>query len=162
MEEPSRLDTDMNEARRALLALLPGLTLAGAATAQDAAKVQSQSYRVAFENDKLRALEYRSRPGMGVCGEGMHSHPAHLTVVLVPGKVRVKLPNGKVIVEESKVGDVFWSEAETHEVENISGRNLHALLIELKAQTGKSYVRRRPDHACPDRLDRRRRGRAAR
>jgi len=137
MDKSRRLD-DMNDARRALLALLPGLTLAGSATAQDAAKVQSRSYRVAFENDKLRALEYRSRPGMGVCGEGMHSHPAHLTVVLVAGKVRVKLPGGKVIVEDGKAGDVFWSEAETHEVENISGRNLHAVLIELRSQAGKS------------------------
>jgi len=136
--DDSRDHDDLNELRRTLLALLPGLTLAGAASAQDAAKMQPSSFRVAFENDKLRALEYRSRPGMGVCGEGMHSHPAHLTVALVSGKVRVKLPDGKVVVADGKAGDVFWSEAETHEVENISGRNLHAVLIELKPAAGKS------------------------
>ena len=47
-------------------------------------------------------------------------------------------PDGQVVVAEGKVGDVFWSEAETHEVENISGRNLRALLIELKPGAGKS------------------------
>ena len=124
--------------RRTLLALVPGLVLADAASAQDPARMQSQSFRVAFENDRLRALEHRSRPGMGVCGDGMHSHPAHLTVVLVSGKVRVKTPDGKVFVAEGKAGDVFWSEAETHEVENISGRNLHAILVELKPLAGKS------------------------
>ena len=88
--DDSRTDDDLNDLRRTLLALLPGLALADAASAQDAAKMQPRAYRVAFENDKLRVLEYHSRPGMGVCGDGMHSHPAHLTVVLVSGKVRVK------------------------------------------------------------------------
>jgi hypothetical protein len=125
-------DDELNTLRRTLLALLPGFALADSASAQDAARMQPQAFRVAFENDKLRALEYRGRPGMGVCGEGMHSHPAHLTVVLFSGKVRVKTPDGKVMVADGKLGDVFWSEAETHEVENLSGRNSHALLIELK------------------------------
>lgn len=128
---------DVSELRRMLLALLPAFALADTAQAQDAAKMQSSSYRVAYENDRMRALEYRSRPGLGVCGEGMHSHPAHLTVVLWDGKVRVKTPDGKVQVGQGKAGDVFWSEAETHEVENISGRDSRALLIELKS-TGKA------------------------
>lgn len=136
--DEARNHDDLNELRRALLALLPGLTLAGAANAQDAVKMQPSSYRVAFENDKLRALEYRGRPGMGVCGEGVHSHPAHLTVVLFAGKVRGKFSDGRVVVADGKVGDVFWSEAETHEVENISGRNSHVLLIELKPAAGKA------------------------
>ena len=127
------MNTDQpDDQRRAMLALLPLLALAETADAQDATKIQPQSYRVAFENDKLRVLDYRSRPGMGVCGTGVHSHPAHLTVVMTPGKVRAKLPDGKVVVEENKEPIVFWSEAETHEVENISGRDMRAFLIELK------------------------------
>ena len=136
MDDP-RTDDDLNDLRRSLLALLPGLMLAGNASAQDATKMQPRAYRVAFENDKLRALEYRGRPGMGVCGEGMHSHPAHLTVVLAGGKVRGRTPGGAWSEAVGKLGDVFWSEAETHEVENISGRDSHALLIELKT-TAKS------------------------
>lgn len=132
MDANTRNDDELNALRRTLLALLPGFALADTASAQDATRMQPQSFRVAFENDKLRALEYRSRPGMGVCGEGMHSHPAHLTVVLFDGKVRLKTPDGKVAVAAGKVGDVFWSEAETHEVENLSGRDSRALLIELK------------------------------
>lgn len=119
--------------RRALLALLPMLVITEDSSAQDAVQSQPQNYRVAFENDKLRVLEYNGRPGMGVCGDGMHSHPAHLTVLLSTGKVRIKTPDGKVEVHSDPVGAVFWGNAETHEVENISGSNIRSLLIELKS-----------------------------
>ena len=49
----------------------------------------------------------------------------------------VKRPDGKMVVAENAAGHVFWSEAETHEVENIAGRDMRALLIELKT-TGKA------------------------
>jgi hypothetical protein len=122
--------------RRALLALLPMLVITEDSSAQDAVQSQPQNYRVAFENDKVRVLEYNSRPGMGVCGDGMHSHPAHLTVLLSTGKVRIKTPDGKVEVHNDPVGAVFWSDAVTHEVENISGSNIRSLLIELKSARG--------------------------
>jgi beta-alanine degradation protein BauB len=122
--------------RRALLALLPMLVITEDSGAQDAVQSQPQNYRVAFENDKLRVLEYNGRPGMGVCGDGMHSHPAHLTVLLSSGKVRIKTPDGKVEVHNDPVGAVFWSDAVTHEVENISGSNIRSLLIELKSARG--------------------------
>jgi beta-alanine degradation protein BauB len=126
----------IDDARRALAALLPALAFASTAQAQDATKAQPAAYKVVLENDKLRVLEFNSRPGMGICGEGMHSHPAHLTVVLSDNaKARVK-HNGKAFEATNKLGDVFWSEAETHEVENISGRNVRALIVELK--TGKA------------------------
>ena len=122
--------------RRSLLALLPMLLITEGSHAQDAVQSQPQNYRVAYENDKLRVLEYNGRPGMGVCGDGMHSHPAHLTVLLSTGKVRIKMPDGKVEVHNDPVGAVFWSNAETHEVENISGSNIRSLLIELKTARG--------------------------
>ncbi len=122
-----------DEFRRALLAALPLLAWGADAEAQDAASVQPQSYRVALDNDKLRVLEFNSRPGMGVCGNGLHSHPAHLTVLLSGASVRIRTPNGKV-VEQTGVpqGTVFWSEAETHVVENISGNSIRTLIIEVK------------------------------
>lgn len=126
---------DVNELRRTLLAALPLLALADSVQAQDAAKVQPRAYRVVLENDKLRVLEFISKPGMGVCGNGMHSHPAHLNVALSPGKAKISLPDGKTFVAENKLGDVWWAEAETHEVENISGRDVRALIIEMKPAT---------------------------
>lgn len=102
------------------------------ANAQDPAKVMPRAYRVAFENDKLRVLEFTGRPGMGICGQGMHSHPAHLTVVLSDWKGRATTPDGSARDRERKLGDVFWSEAETHKNENTGKTNSRVLIIELK------------------------------
>ena len=125
-------DRDIDQLRRALMIALPALLAADAATAQDAARVQPRAYKVVLDNEHMRVLEFNSKPGMGVCGTGIHSHPAHLTVALSPAKVRVKLPDGKAFVAEQKMGDVFWSEAETHETENLTGRDVRALIVELK------------------------------
>ncbi len=127
-----------NELRRALLALLPALALADGARAQDAALSLPSNYRVALDNERLRVLEFTSRPGMGVCGAGVHSHPAHLTVLLSPARVRLRPAGGKPQQIENQLGDVFWSEAETHEVENISGKDVRTLIIELKPAPSKS------------------------
>jgi len=125
---------NIDELRRSLLCALPLLALSSAGNGQDAAKIQPQSYRVALENDKLRVLEYNGRPGMGVCGNGMHSHPAHLTVLMSGASVRIKTPDGKIVERNDiPLGTVFWSEAETHEVENVGGSNVRSLLIELKS-----------------------------
>jgi hypothetical protein len=103
------------------------------AGAQDPTKVMPRAYRVALENDKLRVLEFTGRPGMGICGEGMHSHPAHLTVVLSDWKGSATTPDGTAHNRERKLGDVFWSEAVTHKVENTGKTNSRVLIIELKA-----------------------------
>jgi beta-alanine degradation protein BauB len=118
--------------RRRWLALLPGLALASAVEAQDAAKVQPQAYRVGLDNAQMRVLDFLSRPGLGVCGSGVHSHPPHLTVALSDCRVRIK-ENGKDFIAENKLGDVFWSPAVTHETENVSGRDVRALIVELKS-----------------------------
>ena len=81
--------------RRELLLLLGALGVDAAAAgpqaapraAPDPAKINPRSYRVLLENDRCRVLEYKSKPGLGVCGQGRHYHPAHLTIPLVDGKV---------------------------------------------------------------------------
>ena len=104
------------------------------AEAQDATKVMPGAYRVALENDQVRVLEFTGRPGMGICGNGMHSHPAHLTVVLSDWKGLATAPDGTVLKRERKQGDVFWAEAETHKLENTGAANSRVLIVELKTQ----------------------------
>jgi hypothetical protein len=118
--------------RRRLLALVPGLALATSTQAQDAAQVQPQAYRVTLENEHVRVLEFVSRPGMGVCGSGVHSHPAHLTVALTNARVRVR-SGGKEFIVENKPGDTFWEPAVTHETENLTGAEVRALIVEVKS-----------------------------
>jgi beta-alanine degradation protein BauB len=118
--------------RRFVLGLGAALAaLADLARAQDAAKVQPSSYRAVLENDRVRVLDYSGRPGMGVCGTGIHYHPAHLTVRLTPAKVKIT-QNGRTVVVDNRLGDVFWSEPVTHETENVGGANVRSLIIELK------------------------------
>lgn len=127
---------DHDDRRRTLilaaLASVAGSLAADEAQAQDAAKVAPFSYRTALENDVVRVLAFTSRPGAGMCGVGKHSHPAHLVVALTDAKVRVTLPDGRKIVAESKAGDVFWAEAETHTTENVGGNAARALIVEVK------------------------------
>ena len=108
------------------------LTIASGTLGQDAVRVQPSSYRVLLDNKSVRVLEYNGLPGMGVCGAGVHSHPAHLTVLLTAARVRI-VDHGRVFVANNKAGDVFWSEAVTHETENIGGANVRSLIIELKS-----------------------------
>ena len=98
----------------------------------DPAKINPRTYKVLFENEKIRVLEYHSKPGLGVCGQGRHYHPQHLTIPLTGGKAKVRMPDGTVRIGEKKAGEMFWAPAETHEVENVSGRNVHVYLIEYK------------------------------
>ena len=118
--------------RRQLLALLAGFGIGAEALAQDAARVNTNSYRVLFENERLRVLEYQSRPGRGVCGQGVHSHPAHLTIAMTAARVRVRLADGRTVVATNEPGDVFWEEATTHTTENIGGSDVRAYIIEIK------------------------------
>lgn len=104
-------------------------------------RAQGPGGKVILENDKVRVTEYTAKPHEGVCGIGMHSHPAHLTIILQPAKVKVTLPDGKSMEKAPKGDMVFWSEAGTHTVENIDTVTRHSLIVEVKEQ-GKEHKRR--------------------
>jgi quercetin dioxygenase-like cupin family protein len=127
------MTTRKTTTRRDLLALFAVLgTGASGSHAQDPVKLAPRNYRVAFENDKLRVLEYYSKPGLGLCGHGRHFHPAHLVFALTPAKVKVTLPDGKTIIAANKPGEIFWEPAGTHTVENIGANDVRAYLVEPK------------------------------
>ena len=121
--------------RHVLLAGLGGLLAdlgIPRAAAQDPARVMPRAYRVAFENDRVRVLDFVGRPGMGVCGEGMHSHPAHLTIAMGDWQGVATAPDNTTTPRSKKAGDVFWSEAETHQLENTGKNNSRVMIVELK------------------------------
>ena len=127
------MNEEHSTVRRDLLALFAALGAGiGESQAQDPVKVAPRNYRVAFENEKVRVLEYYSRPGIGMCGQGRHFHPAHLTISLTDSRVRVTLPDSKVIVADSKAGEMFWAPAGIHVTENIGRGDSRAYMVELK------------------------------
>jgi len=125
--------------RRQTLSLLAAFGVSADALAQAGpppgvkdAVAAHPSYKVLLENDRVRVIEYRSNPGRGVCGEGMHWHPAHVTVNLTPAKFRYTPAGGQPQLGEVPAGFVLWEEAGTHAAENIGGWNTHLVIVELK------------------------------
>jgi len=105
--------------------------------AQDAVTVAPRSFRVVLDNDRVRVLEFKSRPGFGVCGEGMHSHPDHVTVSLTEAKLKVTTGTGKVMFEDIPPGTVFYAPAEIHSAEIIGSLGTRSYIIELKGKDWK-------------------------
>ena len=105
------------------------MVVATSVLAQDAMKAAPQSFKERLNNDRVRVLEYSSKPGDK---EAMHSHPAILIYVIQGGKLRSTTADGKSTDSEYKAGDVRWREAITHTGENIGTTELKALLVEVK------------------------------
>jgi len=123
--------------RREVLAMLAAFGVTREALAQDAVTSDPRSFRVVLENERVRVLEYRSGPGLGVCGQGMHYHPERVTVTLTEAKVRLTNAKGTAVVRDIAAGQVFFAPAETHSVENIGGSGTRIYIIELKGKDWK-------------------------
>ena len=126
------LRTDSGITRRDVLALLAAFGVPAAAFAQNPTVVAPKSYRVVFENDRVRVLEYNNRPGLGPCGIGRHYHPAHLDIFLSEFSGQMTHEDGKVTSGKAMVGQVAWFAAEWHEVENVDKSATRVLMVELK------------------------------
>ncbi|HWV83667.1 MAG TPA: hypothetical protein VNZ50_19720 [Hyphomicrobiaceae bacterium] len=113
--------------RAALLGLL--VFSSAPALAQDPIKTDGDKYKVKFENDKVRVLEYRDKPGEKT---NEHRHPAFVLYALGPFKRTLTLPGGKVLTREFKAGDVLYSEAQTHIGANVGDTPTHVIIVELK------------------------------
>ena len=115
-----------------LLIALGILGSARAALAQDPVKLSPNLYKVLLENDQVRVLEYRVKPGDK---EPVHSHPAAVVYVFTDGKAKATMPDGKSQVIESKAGETIWSEPVTHAWEYLGPGNGRVLIVELKKPT---------------------------
>ena len=136
MTRPACSDTH-SLTRRQVLAMLAAFGVTRDVLAQDAVTVAPRSFRVVLDNDRVRVLEFKSRPGFGVCGEGMHSHPDHVTVSLTGAKLKVTSPDRKVTFENIPAGAVFFAPAEIHSAEIIGGLGTRSYIIELKGKDWK-------------------------
>jgi beta-alanine degradation protein BauB len=92
-------------------------------------EVDNQKLTVRFENDQVRVLELRLKPGEA---EGFHSHPQYLLYALTDYRVKNTATDGTSKIFERKAGDIFWGEPITHRGENVGNTEVLALIIELK------------------------------
>ncbi len=98
------------------------------AWSQDPVPLYPENYKVLFENDRVRVLDFRLRKG---ATEQLHSHPANVTVFLTDVKIRFTLPNGETRLREARAGDAAYSEATSHSPVNI-GEDAHGIIVEMK------------------------------
>jgi hypothetical protein len=105
------------------------LVLVKTIPAQDPVDVNFGKYKVVFENDLVRLLEYRDNPGdVSV----LHEHPDHLVYSLSEWEREFILPDGTTKKGNAKVGDAFWAPAGRHSAKNIGKTPTHAIIFELK------------------------------
>ena len=104
------------------------------APAQDVIKVAGDSHTVIFENEHVRVLAVHFKPGQVA---PMHSHPENVSYFLTDGKLKITLPDGKVIERSPKAGTAAWSDATTHSAENVGTADFQQVQVELKTPPAK-------------------------
>lgn len=85
-------------------------------------------YRVVMENERVRVLEYRDRPGERTTP---HRHPDSVMITL--SGFRRRLVQGDRSAEvELEPGLARWLAAQEHAGENIGETETHVIFVELK------------------------------
>jgi hypothetical protein len=94
----------------------------------DPAVTDPELYRVLFENDRVRVLEYRDVPGGRT---RPHRHPDSVMVTLSSFRRRVSSGAREVEVD-LPFGQARWLGAQEHSGENIGDTDTHGIFVELK------------------------------
>jgi hypothetical protein len=85
-------------------------------------------YRVMMENDRVRVLEYRDRPGDRT---QPHGHPDSVMYTLTSFQRRLFSGDRSVEVQ-MEAGTSLWLAAQEHAGENIGQAETHVIFVELK------------------------------
>ena len=85
-------------------------------------------YKMIFENERVRVLEYRDEPGDRT---HLHRHPDSVMVTLSAFRRRVTAGDRSVEVD-LPAGEARWVSAQEHTGENIGNSVSHSIFIELK------------------------------
>jgi hypothetical protein len=88
----------------------------------------SDAYRVLFENDRVRVLEYHDHPGHRTT---VHGHPDSVMVTLSSFRRRLGV-GGRQVDVDLGAGEARWLDAQQHYGENIGDTDSRAIFVELK------------------------------
>ena len=95
----------------------------------DPTQTDPDKYKVVFENDRVRVLEYRDQPGQKTRA---HSHPNRVMVTLSGFERRLVAESGNSREVTIPAGEVRWLDAQVHSGENIGQSATHVVFVELK------------------------------
>jgi quercetin dioxygenase-like cupin family protein len=111
----------------------------------DPAVSNPQHYRVVYENERVRVLEYRDEPGDRTTP---HRHPDSLMYTL--SAFRRRLVSGADQRDaEIPAGMTGWLPAQQHHGENIGNSPTHCIFVELK-ESPSAAPRQSADSLGPD------------
>jgi beta-alanine degradation protein BauB len=99
---------------------------------QDPTVTNPELYRVVFENERVRVLEYRDQPGDTTAP---HGHPDSVMITLSSFRRRLSADAREVDVE-LKAGQVRWLDSQVHAGTNIGDTVSHSIFVELKEPAG--------------------------
>jgi hypothetical protein len=123
--------------RFARLLLVAGAMLWGVALfAQDALTAAPQNYRVLFENQYVRVLA-ETVPAGGQ--EAIHVHPGRVTYALTDSRLRFFDSVGTSGVQDTRAGDVNWSDAISHGIENSGAGTAEVIHFEIKTPPTRDF-----------------------
>ncbi|HEX3037205.1 MAG TPA: hypothetical protein VHT73_19140 [Thermodesulfobacteriota bacterium] len=90
------------------LSVLALVFVTKAAMAQDVIDVAPEQFKVLLENENVRVLEFKMKPGDK---QEIHTHPATVHIELTPTKVKITTPDGKVMESGGKTrrSTLGWS-----------------------------------------------------
>jgi hypothetical protein len=97
-------------------------------SSHDPAVTDPQLYKMIFENDRVRVLEYRDHPGDKT---HPHRHPDSVMVTLSAFRRRISA-DGRQADVELPAGQARWLGAQEHTGENTGTTQTHSIFIELK------------------------------
>ena len=100
----------------------------------DPAKVAPHVYKKIMENEFVRLLDVRFKPGDSTV---KHWHPNHIAYVLEGGSIEITPNDGKAMKIPMKAGEAVWMDSGHHHATNTGDSDIHALVIELKGSTKK-------------------------
>lgn len=94
----------------------------------DPTETDPQHYKVVFEKERVRVLEYRDSPGDRT---SPHHHPDSVMVTLSSFDRRPVFAEREAVVHKEP-GEVNWLSAQDHHGENVGTTDTHAIFVELK------------------------------
>lgn len=95
----------------------------------DPAVTNPEHYRVVFENEHVRVLEYRDAPGDRTTP---HAHPDSVMYTLSGFRRRLYAADGGTRDVEMPAGTTRWLPAQQHAGHNIGETETHVIFVELK------------------------------
>lgn len=96
----------------------------------DAVKASPGIFKILLENEHVRVIEYRLKPGEK---DNWHTHPPKASYVVSGGKLKVHLNSNETIDVDEKTGTASWMDyVGKHYVENTGNTTIAIVYTEIK------------------------------